>query len=127
MIKNISENTCELTQCPVKNVLDKIGDKWSMLILLVLEEFETMRFNELGEKIPTISQKMLSVTLKGLEADGLVNRTLYQQIPPKVEYCLTERGRSLMPHLHNLVDWANDNMSDILTSRFAYSNKQVQQ
>ena len=103
--------------CPVRNVIDRIGDKWSMLILMVLEDAEVLRFNELGKYVKNISQKMLTVTLKALEADGLVKRTVYPQIPPKVEYTLTSRGKSLLPHLHGLVDWAIDNMREIKKSR----------
>lgn len=103
--------------CPVRNVIDRIGDKWSMLVLLLLEEAEVLRFSEIHKVIETISQKMLTVTLKALEADGLVHRTVYPQIPPRVEYKLTERGQSLMPHLHSLVQWASTNMNEIRESR----------
>lgn len=106
--------------CPVRNVIDRIGDKWSVLVLLLLEEEEILRFNEIYKSIETISQKMLTVTLKKLEEDGLVNRTVYPQIPPKVEYDLTDRGVSLMPHLHALVDWASDNIGEIKNARKAY-------
>jgi len=107
--------------CPVRNVIDRIGDKWSMLILLVLEESEILRFNEIHHDIGTISQKMLAVTLKNLEADGLVKRTVYPQIPPKVEYELTPRGKSLLPHLHALVGWAKANMNGIVESRAQFA------
>ena len=103
LVRNI-ENQCEMNEknlkkygdpenCPVRNVVDKFGDKWSLLILMVLEEGEVLRFNEIYGYIKTISQKMLSVTLKNLEADGLVKRTIYRQIPPKVEYELTPLGK----------------------------------
>lgn len=107
-------------ECPVRNVLDKIGNKWSLLILLILEEEKVLRFNELHSYIVSISQKMLSVTLKSLEADGLVKRTIYPQVPPKVEYELTERGSSLLPHIHSLVAWSKDNIGDIKQSRKDY-------
>jgi len=107
--------------CPVRNVIDRIGDKWSMLVLLVLEEGKVMRFSEIHKTIETISQKMLTVTLKALEADGLVQRTVYPQIPPKVEYELTERGKSLLPHLHSLVNWANEHIGEIKESRRLYA------
>lgn len=107
--------------CPVRDVLDRIGDKWSMLVLLVLEKGEVMRFNELYGAVENISQKMLTVTLKSLEADGLLKRTVYAQIPPKVEYALTARGKSLMPHLHSLVGWANKNITKIIESRQVFS------
>ncbi len=106
--------------CPVRNVIDRLGDKWSVLVLMLLEESKVLRFNEIFGYIQTISQKMLAVTLKSLEADGLVKRTVYPQIPPKVEYELTERGRSLLPHLHQLVSWANSNLDDIRKSREAF-------
>ena len=106
--------------CPVRNVIDRLGDKWSVLVLMLLEETKVLRFNEIFGYIQTISQKMLAVTLKSLEADGLVKRTVYPQIPPKVEYELTERGRSLLPHLHQLVGWANSNMDEIIKSREAF-------
>ena len=106
--------------CPVRNVIDRLGDKWSVLVLMLLEESKVLRFNEIYGYIQTISQKMLAVTLKSLEADGLVKRTVYPQIPPKVEYELTERGLSLLPHLHQLVGWANSNLDDIRKSREAF-------
>jgi len=90
--------------------------------LLVLEEAEVMRFSEIHKTIETISQKMLTVTLKALEADGLVSRTVYPQIPPKVEYQLTARGKSLLPHLHSLVGWALENIDDIKESRKLYAS-----
>ncbi len=112
-------------KCPVRNVIDRIGDKWSILILLVLDEGEVLRFNELNKYIGTISQKMLTVTLKTLEADDLIDRTVYPQIPPKVEYRLTKRGKSLLPHIHALANWAGNNMKDIKTSRINYEKKIV--
>jgi len=108
--------------CPVRNVVDRIGDKWSVLILMLLEEGEIMRFNEIYGSIKTISQKMLTVTLKSLEADGLVIRTVYPQIPPKVEYRLSPRGKSLIPHLHGLVIWAKNNLGDIRKSRSVFES-----
>lgn len=110
-----------IENCPVRNVIDRIGDKWSILILLVLEEGEILRFNEINSCIENISQKMLTVTLKTLEADGLVKRTVYPQIPPKVEYELTARGKSLLPHIHGLVQWASENIGEIKFSREKYN------
>jgi DNA-binding HxlR family transcriptional regulator len=109
--------------CPVRNVIDRIGDKWSMLILLLLEEGEVLRFNEIHKYIGTISQKMLTVTLKTLESDGLVIRTLYPQIPPRVEYKLSERGITLLPHLNSLVTWAASNMDEIQVSRKTFEKR----
>lgn len=104
-------------QCPVRTVLDRFGDKWSMLVLLLLAEYDTLRFNEIQRYIGTISQKMLATTLKSLESDGLVNRKLFPQVPPRVDYALTARGKSLIPHLHGLVKWADENMKEIKKTR----------
>jgi DNA-binding HxlR family transcriptional regulator len=114
-----------IENCPVRNVIDRISDKWSILILLVLEEGEILRFNEIHSSIQNISQKMLAVTLKTLEAHGLVKRTVYPQIPPKVEYELTFRGKSLLPHIHGLVQWAAENFDEIKSSREKYESKAI--
>lgn len=108
-------------QCPIRNVLSRIGDKWSMLVLFTLERHGTMRFNSLKLYIPDISKKMLSTALKVLEADGLVSRRVYAEVPPRVEYSLTERGLSLIPLLNSLIDWAAENMENILKDRNDYS------
>lgn len=110
----------DILSCPVRNVLDRIGDKWSLLILMVLQEHEVLRFNEIHQTIGDISQKMLSVSLKNLEADGLVNRKVYPQIPPKVEYKLTDLGKSLLPHIDALAGWSNQHMQTILANRASY-------
>ena len=112
-----------LENCPVRNVLNRIGDKWSILIIDLLGRYGTLRFNELNHHIGSISQKMLTVTLKTLEADGLVARKLYPQIPPKVEYTLTEMGKSMLPSVAMLTDWATTNMPAILASRAQYQNQ----
>lgn len=106
--------------CPVRNVLDRIGDKWSILVICILGECGTLRFNEINSMIGNISQKMLTVTLKTLEADGLVSRKMYAQVPPKVEYTLTEIGTSLLPSLAQLTKWASEHMPAIKASREQY-------
>ncbi|MDY3091013.1 MAG: helix-turn-helix domain-containing protein [Porphyromonas sp.] len=109
-------------QCPVRNVLSRIGDRWSLLTLLALQDTDKpLRFTELCKAIPGVSQKMLASTLGELEADDLVKRTAYPEIPPRVEYSLTERGKSLMPLLNKLVEWSLDNMSEIIASREHYT------
>lgn len=123
MNENILKKFGSADSCPVRNVIDRIGDKWSILILLVLEEGGVLRFNEIYTCVQGISQKMLAVTLKTLEADGLVDRTVYAQIPPKVEYRLTERGLTLLPHIHGLVQWAKSNMTEIIGSREVFAGK----
>ena len=104
-------------KCPVRNVLNRVGDKWSMLVLFTLESTPTIRFKELQRNIPDISQKMLTTTLKTLEADGLIMRKAYPEIPPRVEYELTSRGKSLLPLIDNLLSWASTNMDGIMQSR----------
>ena len=104
-------------RCPIRNVLSRIGDKWSMLVLFTLEDNSCQRFKQLQRNIPDISQKMLTATLKTLEADGLVKREAYAEVPPRVEYSLSDKGRSLIPLINNLLTWAIENMDGIIASR----------
>ncbi len=106
--------------CPVRNVLSRVGDKWSMLVLFTLEANRSHRFKELQRNIPDISQKMLTATLKMLGGDGLVRRVAFSEIPPRVEYSLTEKGQSPLPLIDNLLSWASENMADIIESRKRY-------
>lgn len=92
--------------CPIRDILCRLGDKWSMLVLITLNVNGTMRFSDIQKTISDISQRMLTVTLRTLEADGLVSRTVYAEVPPRVEYQLTETGKTLIPHIESLVDWA---------------------
>mgnify|MGYP000721932752 CR=1 FL=1 len=103
--------------CPIRNVVARFGDKWSLLVLLVINSNVTVRFNELGRQIPDISTRVLSSTLKTLEADGLIDRKVYAQVPPKVEYSLTDTGRSLIPLIMQLTEWAQQNITKIMTHR----------
>ena len=88
--------------CPIRDILSRLSSKWAMLILITLDANEVMRFNDLQKSIGDISQRMLSVTLRTLEADGLIGRKAYPEIPPRVEYSLTPRGLSLIPYLEFL-------------------------
>lgn len=106
--------------CPIRNILSRIGDKWSMLVLYTLETDEAKRFKELQRNIPDISQKMLTATLRMLEADGLVKREAFAEVPPRVEYSLSDKGKTLLPHINALLSWATDNMDDIYESRRHY-------
>lgn len=108
--------------CPIRNVVARFGDKWSLLVLLVINEAGIVRFNELGRMIPDISTRVLSTTLKTLEADGLIDRKVYAQVPPKVEYTLTDTGRSLIPLLVQLMEWAQRNMKNVMTNRRRYES-----
>lgn len=105
--------------CPVRDVIGRLGNKWSMLVLLTLKINGTLRFKEIQQTIDDISQRMLTETLKKLETDGLIERKSYNEIPPKVEYCLSELGKTLMPHIEALVRWARENMETIKKNRTA--------
>lgn len=89
--------------CPIRNVISHITDKWSLLVLYTLEQKEVLRFKDLWRQIPDISQKMLTSTLRHLEDDGIISREVFTEVPPRVEYQLSERGKSLMPHLDALL------------------------
>ena len=108
--------------CPVRNVVARFGNKWALLVILVLSENESIRYNELRRKIPDISSRVLSGTLRTLEADGLVDRRFYQEVPPRVEYSLTETGRSLVPIIIKLTEWAQNNMKTIIEHRSKSEN-----
>ena len=103
--------------CPIRNVLARFSDKWSLLILYTLDQRGVLRFNALRKEIPDISQKMLTNSLRTLEEDGLVSRKIYAEVPPRVEYRLTDRARDLLPRVYSLIEWAKANMADILTER----------
>lgn len=99
--------------CPVRNVLGRIGDKWSLLVLCSLQENGVMRYKELMNAIPDISHKVISTTLKHLEEDHLISRKAYAEIPPRVEYALTEIGKSLMPAVQMMIDWAQKHFEEV--------------
>ncbi|WP_423146765.1 winged helix-turn-helix transcriptional regulator [Rubrolithibacter danxiaensis] len=109
--------------CPIKDVLDRVADKWSIYAITKLGCNGKMRFNELKKAISGISQRMLTVTLRHLEEDGLISRTIYPEIPPRVEYELTELGRGLLQQLVSLSKWATENMGEILHSRESHCPK----
>jgi len=106
-------------QCPVRDVLDCIGDRWSLLVLITLAP-RTLRFTELKRAIGDISQRMLAQTLRALEKDGYLIRTAYPTIPPKVEYSLTGLGRSLLGVIEPLVTWADQNHEEVRRARERY-------
>lgn len=105
--------------CPSRQVLDRVGDRWSVLVVGALTR-GPQRFSELAKTVDGVSQKMLTQTLRGLERDGLVTRTIYAQIPPRVEYELTDSGRSLSGPMLALEEWTKANMPRIVTAREAY-------
>lgn len=103
--------------CPIRNVLSRVGDKWSLLVLYTLQHRESLRFKQLQRLLPDISQKSLTQTLRMLEEDGFVSRKVYAEVPPRVEYSLTERSMSFLPVVNSLIDWAKENMDDIVSDR----------
>ena len=108
-------------ECPIRNVLARISTKWSLAVLYTLDGNNgPMRFKDIERANPDISQKMLTSTLRGLEADGLISRTVFPEMPPRVEYALTGRGHSFMPVMRQLLDWAYTNLTDILSDREHY-------
>jgi len=102
--------------CPIRNVLGRFADKWSLLVLINLQAHEKMRYTEIRNAIPDISQKMLTSTLKQLEKDHLLSRKAYAEIPPRVEYSLTELGLSLMPVIGKMIEWANVHFEEVTKS-----------
>jgi len=105
--------------CPTRRILDRIGDRWTVLIIVVLGD-GAARFSELRRRVEGISQKMLTQTLRGLERDGLVLRTVHAEVPVRVEYALTDAGRTLLEPLSALQEWAIEHLGDVSTSQRAY-------
>lgn len=117
----VSSDAGDTADCPVRNVLDRIGDQWSLLVLLTLVH-GTLRFTELQRAIGDISKRVLADTLRKLERDGFVSRKVYPTVPQKVEYRLLPLGKSLAAQLKPLVDWANDNQAAVRKARTAYKS-----
>ena len=103
--------------CPIRNVLARVGDKWSLLVLYNLQHMEPVRFKELQRQIPDISQQSLTQTLRTLEEDGFVSREVFPEVPPRVEYSLTPRALSFLPLVENMINWAKENMDEIIKDR----------
>lgn len=109
----------------IAGLLQRIGDKWSLLVVQTLAD-GSLRFNELRRAIPSVSQRMLTLTLRNLERDGLVNRTVTPVIPPRVDYELTELGRSLQKPICSLVSWSMDNVGEIHAAQERYDREQAE-
>lgn len=126
MIKKEEKNSI-IEICPIRNVVARFGNKWGLLIILVLSESGKVRFSQLGKLIPDISTKMLSNTLRTLEADGIVSRIIYSEVPIRVEYELTDIGQSLVPIIAELTEWAQKNMKTIIEKRRKSEDRRVRQ
>jgi DNA-binding HxlR family transcriptional regulator len=107
----------------ITEILDRVGDKWTVMVVRALEQ-GPLRYNEIQRVVDGISQRMLTLTLKGLERDGLVSRTMYPTIPPRVEYELTELGNRLMVPLRSLYDWAVKHRPTMLAAREKFAEKE---
>jgi DNA-binding HxlR family transcriptional regulator len=112
------------TTCRAREVLQRVGDKWSMLVIDLLGQ-GTMRFTELHRSVDGITARMLTVTLRGLERDGIVTRTIHPVIPPRVEYALTPMGRTLLDTIGQLVSWADSHLPEIEAARAAYDARHL--
>ena len=124
MIQTTDIQDITFPACPVRNVLARVGDKWSLLIMhSMVAAGQPLRFSALQRSIPDISQKMLTATLRALEEDGLVVRTVYPEVPPRVEYHLTARGVSFMEACKPMVQWALDHLAEILKDRERHRGK----
>jgi DNA-binding HxlR family transcriptional regulator len=121
----VCEPRIELTSaCQVRDLLDRLADKWSLLVVELLGQ-RTHRFMELRREIDGISQRMLTLTLRQLERDGLVRRTVYAVVPPRVDYELTVLGTTLLPAIRPLVDWARAHQDEIAVARVTYDERPV--
>ncbi|MCM1092880.1 MAG: helix-turn-helix transcriptional regulator [Lachnospiraceae bacterium] len=117
---NLEENLkkyANVDACPIRNVISRFSGKWALLVLCVLAENEATRFNAIGKAIPDISPKVLTDTLKNLEADGYVIRKMYAEIPPKVEYSLSSLGQSLMDVIRELITWTAAHYEEVEMNR----------
>ncbi len=110
---------CDAGDCPIRDVLDRLGDRWTVLVLKELEG-GTLRFGEIKARIADVSQRMLAQTLRRLEQDGLVSRRVFPTIPPRVDYTLTDLGRSLLVPLGEMVRWAVANHGAVRAARASY-------
>jgi DNA-binding HxlR family transcriptional regulator len=111
--------------CHAREVLARIGDKWSVYVIHVLGHAGTLRFNELRSRVDGISQRMLTVTLRGMERDGLVKRTVYAEVPPRVEYALTTLGATLLELVRDLVAWSGAHLDEVDAARAAYDARHL--
>ncbi|TNY35911.1 transcriptional regulator [Thermomonospora catenispora] len=114
------------SQCRARDILDRIGDKWSLYVIATIGD-GTKRFNQLKREIDGISQRMLTVTLRGLERDGIVTRTMYPVMPPRVEYSLTELGRTLLENVTAFVLWAERHVDEIEAARARYDARAAEE
>jgi len=120
------KDTAEAANCTaMSDVLNRIGDKWSVMVVGILSRHGTIRFNELKRSINGVSQRMLTLTLRNLERDGLVTRTIYPEVPPRVEYSLTRLGQTLTGPINALWDWSAEHHGAIIEARAVYDARET--
>ena len=119
----LKRKSSDADACPIRDVLDRVGDRWSMLVLCTLAENGTLRFSALKARIDDISQRMLAQTLRRLEQDGLLTRTVYPTVPPKVEYTATDIALELYDSLVTLTTWAERHRGTIAAARERYDRE----
>lgn len=103
--------------CRAAPMLEWIGNKWTLVVLMKVSESGSIRFNELYRNIPSVSEKVLSQVLRQLTADGIIRRELFPDVPPRTEYSLTALGQTLLPHVEALISWGRDNFDTIMSNR----------
>ncbi len=103
--------------CKAAPMLEWLGNKWALVVLLKISENETVRFNEIYRTIPSVSEKVLSQVLKQLTIDGIIQRKLFPDVPPRVEYSVTDLGKTLLPHVEALTKWGQENFEQIMINR----------
>src|SRR3954468_8868554 len=108
------------TNCRAREMLVRVADKWSMYVIHVLADAGPLRFSELRRRVDGVSQRMLTVTLRGLERDGLVSRAMYPEVPPRVEYALTPLGATLREIVYALIDWSGAHLAEVDAARARY-------
>jgi DNA-binding HxlR family transcriptional regulator len=122
-IKRPAELQHTPANCHAREILARVGDKWSVYVIHVLGDAGTLRFNELRSRVDGISQRMLTVTLRGMERDGLVTRRVYPEVPPRVEYALTKLGATLRQLVRGLVEWSGAHLTEVDAARAAYDGR----
>jgi DNA-binding HxlR family transcriptional regulator len=111
------------SNCRAREMLMRVGDKWSVHVIHILAAGGTLRFGELLRRVDGISQRMLTVTLRGLERDGLVNRSMYPEMPPRVEYALTPLGATLRQIVGELIEWSSSHLPEVDAARASYDQQ----
>ena len=103
--------------CKAAPMLEWLGSKWALVVLVKISENGPVRFTELYSNIPSVSEKVLSQVLRQLTTDGIIERRLYPDVPPRVEYSVTDLGQTLLPHVHALINWGRENFDRIMSNR----------